>query len=96
MTMTVIGLVPLEEFMKKHADVRASVQSWLAEAQDAEWLTPQEIKTRYSSADFLSDNRVLLNLKGKHYRLLFKVNYRYHRVQVLKIGTHAEYDKWNL
>ncbi len=94
--MTVIGLALLEEFMEKHADVRASVRSWLAEAQEAEWHTSQQIRNRYSSADFLSENRIVINLKGNHYRLLIKVNYRYQRVQILKIGTHAEYDKWNL
>lgn len=94
--MTLIGLVLLEEFMDKHADVRASVQSWLTEVKGAQWRTPQDIKNRYSNADFLSENRVVINLKGNHYRLLFKVNYRYQRVQVLRIGTHAEYNKWHL
>jgi len=55
-----------------------------------------DISARYPSASFLSGNRIVFRLKGKAYRLVVKVNYAAQIVLVQKIGTHAEYDEWNL
>jgi mRNA interferase HigB len=66
---------------------------WFDEACNAEWKTPQDIKNRYSSADFLADNRVIFDIKGNHYRLVVKVRYQGEIVVVEWVGTHAEYDK---
>ncbi len=57
--------------------------------------TPQEIKARYKSASFLSDNRVVFNIAGNKYRLVVKINYPYSAAYVRFVGTHAEYDKIN-
>jgi mRNA interferase HigB len=55
-----------------------------------------DIKARYSSASFLSDNRVVFNVKGNKYRLLVKVGFNLQTVIIQRIGTHAEYDKWEI
>ncbi|MDD2863960.1 MAG: type II toxin-antitoxin system HigB family toxin [Methylococcales bacterium] len=54
---------------------------------------PQDIKNRYSSADFLAENRVIFDIKGNHYRLVVKVRYQGGIVVIEWVGTHAEYDK---
>ena len=66
---------------------------WIVEVRSANWKTPQSIKDRYRTADFLSGNRVIFNIKGNHFRLVAKVNYGYQIVLVEWIGTHAEYDQ---
>ena len=48
---------------------------------------------RYASADFLSDNRVIFNIKGNKHRLVVQVQYQYGMVNVQWVGTHAEYSK---
>ena len=60
---------------------------------DSKWQTPSDIKRLYPSASFLSENRVVFNIKGNSYRLIIKINYKYQVVWVRFIGTHAEYDK---
>lgn len=55
-----------------------------------------EIKERYSNASFLGERIVVFNLKGNKYRLAVKVAYNTGIVQVMKIGTHAEYSRWTL
>ncbi|CAD7855214.1 MAG: hypothetical protein [Olavius algarvensis Gamma 1 endosymbiont] len=57
------------------------------------WRTPQDIKNRYRSVDFLTGNRVIFNLKGNHYRLVVRVRYQNGMVVIEWVGTHAEYDK---
>ena len=91
--MKVLGRDKLVKFSKKHANAKAVLDAWFAEANNAEWQTSHDIKNRYSSADFLSGNRVIFNIKGNHYRLVVKVRYKNGIALVEWVGTHAEYDK---
>ena len=91
--MKVLGRDKLISFSKKHTNVKAALDVWFDEVSNADWRGPQDIKNRYSSADFLSDNRVIFNIKGNHYRLVVKVRYQGGIVVVEWVGTHADYDK---
>lgn len=86
----------LDTFRRRHADVDQQVKAWVAEVRQARWRKPADIKERFPSASFLEGDRVVFNLKGNRYRLLVRVGYQSQIVRVQKIGTHAEYDKWNL
>jgi len=41
----------------------------LAEAMEARWTGPMDIKRRYPSASFLAGNVVIFNVRGNRYRL---------------------------
>jgi mRNA interferase HigB len=92
----VVGRVKLEKFITAHSEAASAVDAWLREALSATWRTPVDIKARYASASFLANNRVIFNLKGNNYRLDTQIAYRTQIVVVKRIGTHAEYDRWNL
>jgi mRNA interferase HigB len=94
MKITDIGLIL--DFANEHADARTPLEAWLAEVRDAQWESPNDIKARHTSASFLSDNRVVFNIKGNRYRLLVQISYRLKVVFIKRIGTHAEYSKWKL
>ncbi len=94
--MRVIGLNILDDFRHRHTDAEEQVKAWIAEVKEAEWSTPLEVKQRYPRASVLEDNRMVFRLKGNHYRLVAKVSYKNQIVRVERVGTHAEYDKWNL
>ncbi len=66
---------------------------WRREVEVAQWKTPQDIKNRYRSADFLANDKVIFNIKGNNYRLVVVVKYSMGMVVVEWVGTHAEYDK---
>ncbi|PLW84316.1 type II toxin-antitoxin system HigB family toxin [Kineobactrum sediminis] len=83
----------LDVFAKKHAKAKGALEAWFTEANQANWETPQDIKNRYKSADFLAGNRVIFNIKGNHFRLVVKVRYQNGIVLIEWVGTHAEYDK---
>ncbi|MGH6609763.1 MAG: type II toxin-antitoxin system HigB family toxin [Burkholderiaceae bacterium] len=93
--MKIIGRDKLDAFSAKYADTRKWIENWLAEAEAASCRTPQQIKGRYSSASFLSDNLVVFNVKGNPYRLEVLVAYRTSVVVVQWVGTHAAYDARN-
>ncbi|MEO8493509.1 MAG: type II toxin-antitoxin system HigB family toxin [Planctomycetota bacterium] len=92
--MRVVGKQILDDFKQRHADARSQVDAWLAEAEDAKWESPNDIKARFATASILGNNRVVFNLKGNSYRLDVKVTYKTKVVLIKRIGTHAEYDKW--
>jgi mRNA interferase HigB len=91
--LKVLGRNKLADFSKKHTQAKKALDIWFDEVSNANWQTPQDIKNRYFSADFLSDNRVIFDIKGNHYRLMVKVRYQSGIVIVEWVGTHAEYDK---
>ena len=91
--MVIRGLQVLEDFKESHADCRSVLDLWRKEVEAARWANSHEIKQRYASASFLSENRVIFNLKGNKYRLAVDVVYVKSVVLVVWVGTHAEYDK---
>jgi mRNA interferase HigB len=92
--MKVIGKILLDDFSRFHSDVRKQAEAWLAEAEEAEWKDPIELQTRYPSASILKNRYVVFNLKS--YRLLARISYTSRILAILRVGTHEEYDKWNL
>ena len=93
--MRVISVGKLREYWQDHRDVEQALKSWHAEAKSAQWKSPDDVKQRYPSADILSGNRVVFNIKGNHYRLLVKIHYNTGIVYIRFVGTHAEYDNIN-
>jgi mRNA interferase HigB len=92
--MTLVGKRLLAEFARTHASSRAAIAAWTAEVEAASWRSPIDVKTRFPSASFVGNSRVVFNLKGNHFRLDTQVNYSAQIVLVRRIGTHAEYDVW--
>ena len=93
--MKVIAKKILREFWEKHSDCEQQLKSWYQEANNAEWKSPNEIKSEYPSASILSNNRVVFKIKDNNYRLIIKINYDYQIVWIRFIGTHSEYDRIN-
>jgi mRNA interferase HigB len=91
--MRVLGKRLISKTIAKHADACSGLQAWLAEAEAAEWTSPQDVKRRYPSASLVREGRVIFNIRGNKYRLVVKVAYRTGVVLVEWFGTHAEYSK---
>lgn len=92
--MKLIGILQLEDFKRQHSDVGSQVDSWIAEAKEAEWQTPHDVKKRYPKASIINDNQVVFNLRGNRYRLQVRVDYKNKIILIKNVGTHEEYMKW--
>ncbi len=92
--MKVVGKKVLFEFTGNHSDATEPVSAWIAEAEEACWKTPHDVKARYATASPLADNHVVFNIKGNKYRLETKIDYQRQIVLAKRIGTHAEYSRW--
>lgn len=91
--MRVIAVATLRRFWARHPDAEQPLRAWLDEARNARWLSPKDIKVRYSSASFIGGHRVVFNIKGNDYRLVIAVAYRFQAVYIKFVGTHASYDR---
>lgn len=91
--MRVVSRLKLIQFWQLHPDAKPALDAWFKEAEHTSWQSPNDIKERYRSADFLADNRVIFNIKGNSYRLVAKIHYNTGVVYIRFVGTHAEYDK---
>ena len=94
--MQVVALRTLRQFWARHDQTELPLRTWYANASQAVWNTPQDIKAEYgATVDFLGDNRVIFDIAGNRYRLVVHVSYAYKRVLVKFIGTHKDYDRIN-
>jgi mRNA interferase HigB len=91
--MRVIAKKTLREFWNKHPAARQALQAWFADAQKATWNSPADIKLVYRNASFISNNRVVFNIKGNQYRIIVAIHYDYHIVYIRFVGTHSEYSQ---
>lgn len=91
--MRIIALKTLRLFWEQHHDVRQALQAWYRDAKRATWTTPADIRTVYRNASFVSNNRVVFNIRGNQYRLVVAINYAYGIVYIRFIGLHQDYDK---
>ncbi|MNG99355.1 mRNA interferase HigB [compost metagenome] len=91
--MRVIARSPLVAFWEIHPPSQQPLVAWLKEAQEAKWMTPQDIKNHYPSASFVGNNRVVFNIGGNKYRLVVHIKYELSICYVRFIGTHADYNR---
>jgi mRNA interferase HigB len=71
--MRIIKRSVLEEFWQKHADAKASLESWYAVVRGANWKTPADLKQVYHNADLVG-RRTVFNIAGNKYRLIARAN----------------------
>ena len=93
--MRIIAKRTLREFWDKlgHRDAEQPLKAWYAEARNATWSTPADIKARYRRASIVGNNRVVFNIAGNKYRLVVEFHYKTGTGFVRFIGTHKEYDR---
>jgi mRNA interferase HigB len=91
--MRIIARKTLRDFWEIHPDAEQPLRAWFHDVKVARWSGPAAIRAIYGSASFLTNNRVVFNIHGNHYRLIVTINYDYQVVYIRFIGSHAEYDR---
>ncbi|MEO6884358.1 MAG: type II toxin-antitoxin system HigB family toxin [Bacteroidia bacterium] len=79
--------------LSKYKMAENQVQAWMNDFEKSDYTTPNEVKKKYSSADFVGNNTVIFNIKGNDYRLIVRIRYKFSRIYIIWFGTHKEYDK---
>ena len=92
--MNVLARRTLREFWEREPTARGPLSAWYRIVEAADWKGPAEVKAAFGTGvDFVGDNRAIFDIGGNKYRLIVHISYRYQRLLVKFVGTHAEYDK---
>ncbi|MFK8251661.1 type II toxin-antitoxin system HigB family toxin [Ancylobacter terrae] len=92
--MQIIARRTLRQFWQRHRPAEGPLKAWFAAVAQAGWSGPADIKVMFgTTVDFVGDNRVIFDIGGNKYRLIIHVSYRFRRVLIKFVGTHAEYDR---
>lgn len=75
-------------------DAEGPLRAWHThvDAKAVSWHSWSDVKAEFGSASLVG-NCVVFNIGGNKYRLVTRVLYTSQKVFVLKVMTHAEYDK---
>ena len=93
-SVRISGRGTLVSFWQTHPDAEEPLRLWFTVVERASWKGPADIRAVFGSADFVTGNRVIFNIKGNSYRLIAQVRYGpLFLVFIRFIGTHAEYDR---
>ncbi len=90
--MHVIKKSRLKQFYSQHPNAETSLRGWYKITSLAEWQNFVELRQVFPSADQVG-NLTVFNIGGNNYRLITLVDYKYQKVFIRHVLTHAEYDK---
>lgn len=90
--MRIISKKALIDYWTEVPAAKSELEAWHAEAKDADWATPADVKAKYGNASILKDGRVVFNICGNNHRLIVWINYEFRTIYVRFLGTHREYD----
>ncbi|MBW4689824.1 MAG: type II toxin-antitoxin system HigB family toxin [Komarekiella atlantica HA4396-MV6] len=88
--MHIISRVRLADFWEKHPNAQTSLRLWYKLTSLSEWSNLLELRESFPAADQVS-NLTVFNTSGNNYRLITLVDYKYQKVFIRHILTHADY-----
>jgi mRNA interferase HigB len=92
--MQVLSLWALRECWERHPQAERPLRTWYAMVVEASWAGPTDVKRQFGTAvDLVGDDRAIFDIGGNKFRVIARVSYRFGRVMVKFVGTHAEYDR---
>jgi mRNA interferase HigB len=91
--MRIISKKALKDFWKREPTAKTALEAWHAEAKEAQWSSPADVKASYGTASILKAGRVVFNICGNKYRLVVWINHHFFTIYIRFVGTHKEYDE---
>ncbi len=91
--MEILNSRVIKQFISEHADAEAPLNDWVTKTRAAEWKNNADVHKTFNNADHLGEQKFIFNIGGNNFRLAAMVWVFQERVYILKIMTHAEYDK---
>ena len=93
--MHVISRKKLNEAALRHSEIEPALDAWFRITKKAVWQNLADVRKTFASADAV-EKWTVFNIKGNKYRLITEINYRFGRIYIRQVLTHAQYDqeKW--
>ena len=90
--MQIITKKRVKDFSAHHAGAANAMYAWCKIVAGARWESFDGLRQLFPSAD-LVDGLVVFNIGGNKVRLIAGIDFKFKRVYVKEIHTHAEYSK---
>jgi mRNA interferase HigB len=90
--MHVISRKRLKEAASRRADLEGPLDAWFRITKKATWTNLADVRKTFARADAVG-KLTIFDIKGNQYRLIAEINYRFGRVYIRHVLTHAEYDR---
>lgn len=95
--MRVIALKSLRDFWEKHESAQSPLKEWYAKTVAARWEHLMDTRRTFPHADQVivasGGLTTVFNIGGNRFRLITAVHYNTSKVFVLRVLTHADYEK---
>jgi mRNA interferase HigB len=91
--MRIIAHRTIVEYAKQNVNAKAALGSWYKITKAVVWKNYRDVKSTFSSADYVGNRRYVFNIKGNDYRLIGKILFVQQIIYIRFIGTHEEYNK---
>lgn len=98
--MRVISKRRLRQFWDRFPDARGPLQAWFKVVAKARWADFADVRATFATASGIplkcGITAIVFNISRNKYRLVTRIEYRFHVVYVKAALTHREYDtdKW--
>ena len=92
--MRVISRRKLQQFWQKNRPSESLLIAWYTavKSKKTDWSNFADVRAMFASTDLVG-NCLVFDIGGNSYRLITRVIYSSHVVYILKVMTHAEYNK---
>lgn len=90
--MRVVSRKRLRDAQAVHADLLDPLNVWWRVAEGSEWKSLADVRKTYRDVDAVGRYTVF-NIKGNKYRLIVRMEYAKHKIYVITVLTHAQYDE---
>lgn len=90
--MYVISQNRLKQFWCNHPNAEMSLRYWYKLTTQHRWQNFNDVRQTFPSADLVK-NFVVFNIGGNNFRLITYIDFKWNKVFIRSVLTHAEYDK---
>ena len=91
--MEILNSRAINQFIEQHAAAKAPLKDWVTKTKAAKWENNADVQKTFKSADHVGNQKFIFNIGGNNFRMAAMVWIENEKVYVLKLMTHAEYDK---
>jgi mRNA interferase HigB len=85
----------ITEFVAKNEKAETGMDRWIAVVDAASWKTPFDLKETFRTADKVTTGYIF-DINRNNFRIHASVLFATSIVTVLNVGTHKDYDGWDL
>lgn len=98
--MQIVGIEKVEEFRKKHSNLKNTVTAWRQRVEEATWRSRTDAEETFPTLDYSSRHDAYIFNLGSRYRLIAETGFVTDLVpvgfvSVVDIMHHDEYMRWS-